>query len=343
MQTLILIVLVGTAALVCTFLFTSLIRKYAIKKALVDIPGDRTSHDTPTPRGGGIAFVATWLLILLVGVTTGYLDDEFIWLIVPASLLIAFVGFLDDHYDLSSILRFVIQIIVASIFISSIYSMEGATTKSALPYFHYANLFLEIIAIVWSINLFNFMDGIDTLASAEGIYILFIGGVFILLFGGEVEGSLAIILSFSIGGFLLWNLPPAKIFMGDTGSNFLGFIVPAFALICERKYDMPLAIWVILYGAFWYDALLTLIRRMVRKEKWYLPHKLHVYQRLHQSGMSHGKVSLIYLYVNIILAVIAYVAFTYEKMLYVSLTVSILMLTVLYFKAENVAPSSKYE
>ena len=343
MKSIISVIPVGLAAFVGTFCLTYFIRKYAIKKALVDMPGDRTSHDTPTPRGGGIAFVAIWILILILGAATGYLDNGLMRLIVPASLLIAIVGFLDDHYNLSSVFRFVVQIIAASIFISFLYSMDSSTSDSAVWYLYYAKAFLKIIAIVWSINLFNFMDGIDSLASVEGIYIFFVGGIFILLIGGEVEGSLVIVLSFSICGFLVWNLPPAKIFMGDTGSNFLGFIVPAFALICERKYGVPLAVWVILYGAFWYDALLTLIRRVIRKEKWYLPHKLHAYQRMHQSGMSHGKVSQIYLFVNVVLAAIAYVGFTYQNLLYASLTVAILMLTLLYIKVESFAPSSKYE
>jgi len=339
MQSILSVILIGSAALVCTCLLTYLIRKYAIKKALIDIPGDRTSHDTPTPRGGGIAFVTTWIILLLWGVLTGYLDKELIASILPASLLIALVGFLDDHYDLSLILRLFIQIIAAAIFLNSIYSMDGSASGSAVSDPNYARVFLEMLAIVWSVNLFNFMDGIDTLASAEGIYIFLIGGIFILLFTGGVEGSLAIILSFSILGFLLWNLPPAKIFMGDAGSNFLGFMVPAFALICEKKYGLPLVIWVILYGAFWFDALLTLIRRMIRKEKWYLPHKLHAYQRLHQSGMSHGRVTLIYLFVNIILAAITYVGFTYLNSVNISLIVSIFLLTALYFKVENLTPS----
>jgi len=339
MQSILTVILIGSAALVCTYLLTRLIRKYAIKKALIDIPGDRSSHDTPTPRGGGIAFVTTWIILLLLGLLTGYLDRELIASILPASLLIALVGFLDDHYDLSLILRLFIQIIAAAIFLNSIYSMDGLAYGNAVSDPNYVRVFLEMLAIVWSINLFNFMDGIDTLASAEGIYIFFIGGIFILLFTGGVEGSLAIILSFSILGFLLWNLPPAKIFMGDAGSNFLGFMVPAFALICEKKYGLPLVIWVILYGAFWFDALLTLIRRMARKEKWYLPHKLHAYQRLHQSGMSHGRVTLIYLYVNLILAAIAYAGFTYINSVYISLIVAIFILIALYFKVENLTHS----
>ncbi len=335
------VIFIGSATLVCTYLLTYFIRKYAIKKALIDFPGDRTSHDTPTPRGGGIAFVATWIILLLGGLFTGYLDKELTVSLLPASLLIALLGFLDDHYDLSLILRLFIQIIAAAIFLYSIYNMDGLAFKSGVSHPNHVRLFLEMLAIVWSINLFNFMDGIDTLASAEAIFIFLIGGIFILLFTGGVEGFLAIILSFSIFGFLLWNLPPAKIFMGDGGSNFLGFMVPAFALICEKKYGMPIVIWVILYGAFWFDALLTLIRRMIKKEKWYLPHKLHAYQRLHQSGMSHGRVTLIYLSVNIVLAAIAYVGFAWLNSIYISLVVSIFILSALYFTVENLTPSSK--
>lgn len=341
MQSNLFVILTGTAALVCTYFLTYIIRKYAIKKAMIDIPGDRTSHDTPTPRGGGIAFVATWVLLLLGGYFAGIIDQELMVSILPASILIALVGFLDDHYDLSSVLRLVIQIIAAAIFLNSIYNMDGLPSENVVIDPNYIRVFLELLAIVWSINLFNFMDGIDALASAEGIYIFFISGIFILLFTGGVEGLLAILLAFSIFGFLLWNLPPAKIFMGDTGSYFLGFMVPAFALICERKYGLPLVIWVILYGTFWFDALLTLIRRIIRKEKWYLPHKLHAYQRLHQSGMSHGRVTLIYLYVNMILAAIAYVGFTYINSISISLIVSIFILTAFYFKVENLTSISK--
>ena len=341
MPPLIFIILVGTLAFVCSYLLTSFIRIYAIKKSLIDIPGDRTSHDTPTPRGGGMAFITTWVLVLLLGTFSGYIDQKLAAAIIPASLLIAFVAFMDDHYDLSSMLRLLVQIIAAVVFLYFLDALDSPGSASVVAERNYTKMFLEMVAIVWSINLFNFMDGIDTIASVEGIYLFLLGGIFIFISGGTVEGSLAVILSFSIAGFLLWNLPPAKIFMGDAGSHFLGFMVAALALICERKYGLSLLVWVILYGAFWFDAVLTLIRRMIRKEKWYMPHKLHAYQRLHQSGMSHGKVTLIYLKINVILAAIAYVGFTYVKLLNVSLIVSIVILSVLYFKAENLAPFSK--
>jgi Fuc2NAc and GlcNAc transferase len=154
---------------------------------------------------------------------------------------------------------------------------------------------------VWTLNLCNFMDGIDGIAASEAVFISCAGALLGLVGGGSHEvGAVALVLALASGGFLCWNWPPAKVFLGDVGSGYLGYVVAVCALAAGRTNPVALWVWLILGGAFFVDATVTLIRRVLRGERVYEAHRSHAYQRLARRWRSHGKVTVALLIVNVL-------------------------------------------
>ena len=167
-----------------------------------------------------------------------------------------------------------------------------------------AGTLVALIGIVWLINLYNFMDGSDGLAAGEGTVVGVFGGL-LLLAGGHVGlGMVALTIASACGGFGAWNWPPAKIFLGDVGSGFLGYIFAVLAIGSEIGGGPPVVWWTLLLGLFVFDATITLLRRMIKRERWYAPHRSHAYQRAIQSGLSHRLVAVAALIVNFVLGIL---------------------------------------
>jgi Fuc2NAc and GlcNAc transferase len=226
--------------------------------------------------------------------------DSYIALIIgPPVILIAAIGFIDDRNALSAKSRFAIQCggVVWFLFFLDSPLFVGISWLDDLPIFGYT---VSGLALVWLINLFNFMDGIDGIAGSEAI-IISLGMVLILISVGEFS-SLALVnisLSGACLGFLVWNWPPAKIFMGDAGSASLGFMLGAIALMVSSKYTISVWPWVTLFGMFLVDATVTLLRRGFSGQRWYAAHRSHAYQRLARQWCSHQKVTLLVIAINI--------------------------------------------
>lgn len=341
MATLITIVIVIAVYFTSAFYLTGVFRRYALNHILLDIPNKRTSHEKPTPRGGGMAFIIIWCTGLLAGAISGKLALAVVLVFMPAALMVAVIGFIDDHYNLSLSVRLVTHIVAATAFIMVLGGGADLDAEKLLIKWGIAGSIVAIIAIVWSINLFNFMDGIDSIASVEAIIVFLAGGAMLWHAGGTQEGALALLLAVSVAGFLIWNLPPAKIFMGDGGSGFLGFLIVAFAITGEINYGMPVLLWVIIYGVFWFDAAVTLLRRMLRGEAWTKPHRSHAYQRLHQSGWSHGSVVKAVSCLNAILIVFAIAAYVYPSLLLSAFILSLALLSTAYILIERRKPMTR--
>jgi Fuc2NAc and GlcNAc transferase len=192
---------------------------------------------------------------------------------------------------------------------------------------------LAFIAIIWSINLFNFLDGIDGYISTELIFI----GISIFILTGD---SIGILLAVSVGGFLIWNWPKAKIFMGDVGSTLLGFIVAIFAIYYQNTQKVSMVVMLILTSVFWFDATLTLFRRIRNKEKLSEAHRKHAFQRIVQAGWSHTKTTLFSLGLNIIGFFMAFLAMKFE--LYQPLFL-LLQLVILFFAMRYVDVKKPFE
>lgn len=283
----------------CSLVLTFSIMQYAKKKSFFDIPNHRSSHQNPTPHGGGVAIVITWFLGIWYLFLSSNIDKN-LFFALNAGVIISIVSFLDDIYHIRPSIRLLVQSIVALLGLFLLGGLEMIDfgifeIKNSII----SNLFAFFV-IVWFINLYNFLDGIDGYAGSEALF-LGLSGYF--LFFNEIF----LVFMASVAGFLVLNWHKAKIFMGDVGSTLLGYNVAIFAIFYQNS-GVSILIWFILFGLFFFDATLTLFRRYKNKEPLQIAHKKHAYQRLTQSGFSHSKVVLLGMGVNMGLFVFAYLA-----------------------------------
>ncbi|MBB6521783.1 MraY family glycosyltransferase [Pseudoteredinibacter isoporae] len=266
------------------------VRLYALRANVVDVPSARSSHSTTTPRGGGLAIVAASILAALWLWQQERLAN--LWLLaiyLPAGLLGLF-SFVDDHKPLSRRLRFFVHLACACLLLyllpKDIY-LPLAGYQIPIASFWMAPL--SVLAITWMINLYNFMDGIDGIAGAEAISVLLGLQTIIYLQGGTLDIQLLSLSAIALG-FLWINWAPAKLFMGDIGSCFLGLILVACACYCAHQYQINLWASLILLAAFIVDASWTLLYRMLTGQAWNEGHRSHSYQILSRKWQSHSSV-----------------------------------------------------
>lgn len=322
-----------------SILFTAAFIRYAKKKKLLDIPNDRSSHSKLTPRGGGIVFISLWLLVFFLGAVIQFFTWQQILILFPGVIIVALVGYLDDHFSLKASYRAIAYFCAALLMIVAVRGVSQLHITNNL--FITLSWFTNVIAIfmlVWSTNLFNFMDGIDGIAAIEALFCLGIGGYFFWIMGGISFAAITWSLAIAVGGFLVWNFPAAKLFMGDVGSASLGFIIMALALIGEKYFNIPILLWFIVYGVFIVDASLTLLRRMWAKEAWYKPHCSHAYQRLHQLGWSHAKIIRRIIAINTLLALLSLFAFYHRNLILPVFLLAFALLFYLYYRVEKLRP-----
>lgn len=284
--------------LIFSFLLTYFIKNYMIKKSLVASVNERSSHTVPTPHGGGIAIAITWFIGLFYLYFIGQIENNLFYALLFGAV-ISIVSFFDDIYELSPKLRLIIQAIVA---IGGLYFLGGFETLTFGIFDIQNSIFTNIFAffmIIWFINLYNFLDGINGYAGSEAVFLAVAG---FILFGGNHF----LVLAVAVLGFLYWNWNKAKIFMGDVGSTLLGYNVAIFTIYYANQEPTNFWIWIILFGVYWFDATLTLIRRKLNKERLSQAHKKHAYQRLTQVGWSHYKVTNYSIVLNILLFAIVY-------------------------------------
>ena len=281
------------AVLALTVIATGYARRYALRTDLLDIPNARSSHASPTPRGGGIAIVIVFSGATLALASARMLDHRLAAALLGGGGLMALVGFLDDRRSLLARWRIMVHLVAAIIAVSLI----GGVPERSLNLWHLHGLWtgraIAVITVMWVSNFFNFMDGIDGIAASEAVFVAGAGawlgarhavshGVFLTLLA----------LAAASLGFLCWNWPPAKIFMGDVGSGFLGFVIAALALASSQSGALPIEVWPILAGVFLVDATVTLLMRALRGQRWFEPHRSHAYQRLSRILRNHLPVTV---------------------------------------------------
>lgn len=277
-----------------SFCLTGLIRQYALKRQLIDVPNSRSSHSVPTPRGGGVAIVISFLISLPILLYFNLLSLKELLCFTTAGVIVAAIGFLDDHGHIAARWRLLAHFLAAGIglyFLGGFPPIEIFGFELALGWL--GNI-LAIVYLVWMLNLYNFMDGIDGIAGIEATTIC-VGGLFLYLiagFGGFSEQFAVISLSLATLGFLIWNFPPAKIFMGDAGSGFIGLILGLFSVAAAHVDQSLFWGWIILLGVFIVDATVTLTRRAITGCAVYEAHRSHAYQYLSRKIKSHKKVSI---------------------------------------------------
>lgn len=303
-----LIILLSIGVLSLSWLSVYFLKAYA-QNNLLDVPNQRSSHRMPTPRGGGLGivlafFVATLMLFLGGSISlTGFLP-------IMTSLLVAGIGFWDDHRHIPARWRFLVHMAAAGI---ALYMIQGFPSLALgdlhveLGLLSYA---LGVVYLVWLLNLFNFMDGIDGIAASEAIFISGALAGFLSFVGHELA-LIAFALCFASLGFLLWNWPRAKIFMGDVGSGFLGFVLGLLILMAGHSDPVYVYIGLILFAVFITDATVTLVRRYITGRKWYEAHCSHAYQHA-AKRYGHLKVILVVWGINLCwLLPVASVVFRY--------------------------------
>lgn len=279
---------------------TGLIRRYAISTNLLDLPNERSSHTVPTPRGGGVAIVVSFLVLVLALGATGFIESRLVLASVGASAMIATLGFLDDRSSIPARWRFLGHAAAAVWVIYWMGRIPPISIFGVVVDLSYAGPALCGLYLVWMINLFNFMDGIDGIASVETITTALGGALLWWVAGSGTDWIVAVIFAGCVGGFLVWNFPPAKIFMGDAGSGFLGLIVALLSLWCGQATPHLFWAWLILVGCFMVDATTTLLRRVRRGEKFSEAHRSHAYQYAARKHASHKKVTVAFGLVNLL-------------------------------------------
>jgi Fuc2NAc and GlcNAc transferase len=213
---------------------------------------------------------------------------------------VALVGWLDDQRNLPARVRFAAHVVAAA---WALYWLDG------MPALHAGGHVLQLgaagyvfgaLGIVWTLNLFNFMDGIDGIAGSEAVFIG-LGGAVLGIFGGLSTGTIgsSIVLAAASGGFLLWNWPPARIFMGDVGSGYLGYVIAVLAIMAGNEHPPAIYAWLLLGALFFVDATVTLARRIARGESPAVAHRSHAYQCLSRKWCSHLNVTLLFLALNV--------------------------------------------
>ena len=281
--------LVWLSVIVVSFTLVWVTLRLATKHQLLDIPNERSSHDRPVPRGGGIAIILAFNIGLVIA---WYLD--FPVSLTPAVLvggaLVGLVGAADDYRHIRAGWRLLVHCLVVG---WTLYSLGGISSDvlPGVPQFLH-NLFAFLCA-AWLISLFNFMDGIDGIAGIEAVTVCF-GGLVVLSSLDYAESTWvpSLILLAASGGFLFWNFPGARIFMGDSGSGFLGFMMAVFCIRATHLDPDVFWAWIILLGVFITDSGITLARRIARRARLHEAHRSHGYQIAARRFGAHAPVSL---------------------------------------------------
>lgn len=278
--------------LLLSWLLTGAVRRYALARSLLDVPTARSSHAVPTPRGGGLAIVLAFLGSLPMLVLKDVLSWSTMWALLGGGALIAALGFLDDHGHVAARWRLLGHFFAAGWVLLWLGGLPPLRLGEATLELGWMGHGLALIGLVWLLNLYNFMDGIDGIAAVEAICVCFGGALLYVLVGYPTQAWTPLGLALAVLGFLYWNFPPARIFMGDTGSGFLGLVLGIQALQAAWLVSELFWAWLILLGIFVVDATLTLLVRLLKRERVYEAHRSHAYQSASRHFGRHLPVTL---------------------------------------------------
>lgn len=316
---------------------TWIVLKNSAGLKLIQVPNARSSHTLPTPSGGGVAAAAASLVAAPMLVP----PNGYAVLAVVVCVCATLLGFLDDRFDLPSKLRFGFHVLFAGALALSL--QDSIWFGDGWSPLQVGVMGLLILGGVWWINLFNFMDGIDGLAGSQSVFML-LAGVSLAVSGngGALDwmGWWSLAICASVLGFLILNWPPAKIFMGDAGSNFLAAAILAIFLWFQHEGLVGAPSLLLIIALFTSDATVTLLRRIIAREAWWSAHRQHAYQRLSQACGRHLPVTLMYLAIDVVwLYPCAYIAAMLPDISWLVVTVGYLPV-VIFIVLGGTMPSS---
>ncbi|MDH0140995.1 MraY family glycosyltransferase [Aquipseudomonas alcaligenes] len=294
-----LIALVLSVTLLGSWAMTWGLRRYALAHNVLDVPNSRSSHQVPTPRGGGMAIVVASSLALAALALSDLLPAPLFYALSGSGALVALVGFVDDHRPLSARWRLLAHFLAAAWGLFWLGGMPEVRIPGvgALPGWLWG--LLGLVYLVWLLNLYNFMDGIDGIAGTEAICVCLGGAILFALAGRYEMVLLPVLLALASAGFLFWNFPSARIFMGDAGSGYLGLLLGLFSLQAAWVAQELFWSWLILLGVFIVDASLTLLRRLLQGSRVYEAHRSHAYQHAARQLGGHLPVTLAVAVINL--------------------------------------------
>ena len=260
---------------------TWLSRVYALRRQLLDHPGERRSHVVATPRGGGIAIVLTVLAATLLGALRYPEAAPHLGVFGTGLGLVAGIGWWDDHRPLPAVHRLLVHMLASALLAGVVWEVGRSPVQAVL-------IFLVATALI---NLWNFMDGINGIASSQAL----IAALALAMVTPAPFGLLAIAVAAGCLGFLPFNFPRARIFMGDVGSGALGYLMAALVGLASLTTYINWLLLLMPLSAFIVDAGFTLTSRMLSGQRWMDPHTQHVYQRAVKAGWSHVRVTGVYI------------------------------------------------
>ena len=268
---------------------------------LLDFPNSRSSHKKPTLKGGGVVLILSFAIMLITADSLEIVKSSIYTEIFLFAVLIGLVGFIDDVKDVNPFFRLIIHLITAILAVSFLGGFgESLILGESINLGWYGNI-LAVLYIVWMLNLYNFMDGIDGLASIQAITVCISFGLITWSLIPFTDSWIIYLLLASCAlGFLGWNFPKAKIFLGDAGSGFFGIILALFSLEVSNFYPELFWSFLILMSVFIVDATLTLVQRLFNGENFYEAHSNHAYQLAARRMSSHMTVTLLVLLINLL-------------------------------------------
>ncbi len=294
---------------------------YLTRRNIVDHVNERSMHAGVVPRGGGLVIVA--LVLICSGALAVFSHRP--WFFLSFTFCIAawaVLSWCDDRFDLSPKLRFTVQGVIAAITVG-LFGWVGSVAGLNLGWI--GPLF-SVFGILWMANLNNFMDGMDGLAASQAIIGSLTLGVWFLYLGDWPLATLCAVVAAASYGFLLWNWQPARVFMGDVGSISLGALYATLMIVAANRHELPILSLLLIFGVFIADSTYTIINRIRKGEKFWLPHRCHFYQRAGLAGVKHS---------NVVMAAIVMMTicslFATLSVLYRDIIAQLVILTLLLF------------
>ena len=302
-------------AFVLSFLGVYLLKKSTLRLKIVAIPNERSLHNKMTPIGGGVIIAIVFLAFLLAFyITKQIIVVEFL-IFFSGGLIMAVTGFLDDILELKASIRFIIQFLAAGWGLYWIGGIPSITFFERLPVLVPIANTIAVVALVWFINSFNFIDVIDGLATSSAIFFSLSTGGYFLWQGIEPYGSLLMVLAACSLAFLCFNWPPAKMFLGDAGSNFFGYLFGAMILITVKNGNLSIWTWLIILAYLITDTTTTTFLRLCLVKGWYQTHRSHAYQNLARVLDNHKFVTCLIMSINVFyLLPLPYFSIQYQRL-----------------------------
>lgn len=278
-----------------------LARRYALSRAMLDLPGARRSHSVPTPRGGGLGIVVAVAVVVLVAIVLGPVAGPGpAWAMLGGLLAVAGVGWWDDHRHVSALLRLCVHLAAGLVVALAVLGVPAGPVDVLL-------LGLAVFWVAGMVNLWNFMDGINGIATAQAAVV----ALAVTWLPGALDGPWTLValgLGAACIGFLPLNFPRARIFLGDVGSGALGFSLAVVLLVAaSRSAPQQWLLLALLPAAFLVDAGVTLLGRIAKGRRWWKPHREHAYQWAVRQGHPHAAVTYLYTFVGLVAAIMAFV------------------------------------